>query len=694
MRPTKCLYSPLLVGVSGVRELSGVPHSVLGMGPGAGSLGEVLAELSPGPDLAALLASVDLAAVSDVDIVDVLKARDRQGAHERAQFLRAVLATGLRSSAASGCGPGELGPYAWAEVRAGLMVTPNGAEGLLEHASELFVRLPVLGEAMLAGGLDESRARVFTNWMPGVPDVLASRVCEKLVAKASGWTTSQLRERIKRMLTNLDPEWARKRYEAALEERDVLGYRDPEGTATLTGRHLPVNRAIVSSDRIDRLAKSAKCAGDPRRMGHLRAEVYLGLLDGTYVRMDDAEIVAHLLANRPEDDLDDDEDFGDDPDQPGPDDPGPDDPGPDDPGPDDPRPDDPGPDVPGPDDPGPDEPDDEPGCADENDEFEPEVLGAPEPEIVDVAALEVGKNEDGTVAVGSAARGGVELQVRLSTLLGADDAPAELAGWGPIHSALARTIAAGLGAAEWRWAVTTPDGYLCAGGITRLRPTGTAKGRRTDSVLEIAIPATLLDQLIELTERQVSPKVAAWLPVLLDIRRRIGFAADKPPPDPGRRFPDAALRREVQMALRRCIGVGCRRAACKSEIDHTVDHAFGGPTTGPNLGPACGRDHRLKHIGRWGLERTGPHSFTWTSPLGRRYVVDTPPVIETYPAPEPTGIEPPPPWFASDDRTPWQLTTTWGTPEGPAPNPDPDPEPEPDPGPDPELPLYLELPPF
>ncbi len=661
-----------------------MPHSVLGMEAGAGSLGEVLAELSPGPELAALLASVDLAAVSDVDIVDVLKARDRQGAHERAQFLRAVLATGLRSSAASGCGPGELGPYAWAEVRAGLMVTPNGAEGLLEHASELFVRLPVLGEAMLAGGLDESRARVFTNWMPGVPDVLARRVCEKLVAKASGWTTSQLRERIKRMLTNLDPEWARKRYEAALEERDVLGYRDPEGTATLTGRHLPVNRAIVSSDRIDRLAKSAKVAGDPRRMGHLRAEVYLGLLDGTYVRMDDAEIVAHMLANRPEDDLDD-EDLGEDPDDPGPVEPD----------------EDSGPDDSGPDDSGSVEPVDEPGWADEIDEFEPDVVGAPEPEIDGAAELEVGgspaseagQDSNSAVEVRSPTRGGVELQVRLSTLLGADDAPAELAGWGPVHSELARTTAATLGSAEWRWAVTTPDGYLCAGGITLVRPAGTPKGRRTDSVLEIAIPATLLDQLSELTERQVSPEMAAWLPVLADIRRRIGFAADMPPPDPDRRFPDAALRREVQMALRRCIGVGCRRRALKCEIDHTVDHAFGGPTLGPNLGPACGRDHGLKHRGDWGLERTGPHAFTWTSPLGRRYVVNTPPVIETYPQPEPTGIDPPEPWFANNDRTPWQQSTTWATPYGPEPNPNPDPEPQPEPKPEP-IPAHLDIPPF
>ncbi len=653
-----------------------------------------LAQLAPGPGLAALLAEVDLATVSDDDIVDVMIARDRQGAHERARFLAAVLETALRSSAAAGCAPGELGRYAADEVRAGLMVTSRGADMLVEFACEIFLRLPRLGDGMLGGELDESRARKFTNGTCGLPDELAHKVCEKLVPRASGWTTSQLAERIRREIVALDPEWVGKRYEKALEERDVSAFLGPEGTATVTGRHLPVDRAAAISDRLDRLSKSAKTDGDPRRIGHLRAELFLGLLDGTYLGLTDTQILAHLAANRPDPDEDDLEDPGsDDPDgDPG--DTGPGGAGPDLEGsdPDDPGPDDPGPDDPGPDDPGPDEPDDDPCWADDDDADNPE--GADNAEAADNPEAAGAAEETLSRRPRVPARGGIELQVRLSTLLGSDEAPAELAGWGPVYAALARTIAARLGDAEWRWAITTPAGYLLACGITTVRPTGTRKGRRTDDVLEIAIPATLLDQLIELTNRHTDPKLAAWLPVLADIRRRIDFfRTDKPPPDPGRRFPTAALRREVEMALRRCVGVGCRRRATKSEIDHTIDHGHGGQTVGENLGPACGRDHGLKHHGGWALERTGPHTFTWTSPLDRRYDVHTPPVIEPYPAPEPSGIDPPEPWYRVDTGTPWQLSTTWGTPEGPEPCPEGWLEPQPDTGPE-LAPACLEVPPF
>jgi hypothetical protein len=568
---------------------------------------EGLAQVAPGLGLAVLLAGLDVAAVSDDEVVEVLAARARQAAYGRARFLAAVVETALRSSAASGGAAGELGRYAPEEVRAALMLTSGGADHLLGEAWEVVERLPRLYEGMLGGELDESRARVFTRWTMDLPDDLARRVCDKLVPGAARWTTGQLSERIKRMILALDPDWARRRYEAALEGRDVVGYRDPEGTASLTGRQLPVDRVARACDRLDRLAKSAKSDGDPRRIGHLRAELFLGMTDGTYLGLSDAEILADLAATRR-----------------GPDDPGPDDPGPD------PGPDDPGPDDPGPDDPGP------------GDDV-PVRVPAPVP-----------------------ARGGIELQVRLSTLLGLDEASAEVAGWGPVHAALARSIAACLGDAQWRWAITGPEGYLCAGGITAFRPAGTTmKSPRTDDVLELAIPATLLDQLTELTDHQVDQNLAAWIPVLADIRRRLEFRTDKPPPDPGRRFPTAALRREIQMALRRCVGIGCRRPARKTDLDHTVDHAHGGPTTEENIGPACGRDHSLKHDGGWGLARTGPHTFTWTSPLGRRYVVHTPPVIEAFPAPEPSGTDPPPPWFRTDTRTPWPLTTTWDTPLGP-----------------------------
>ena len=52
----------------------------------------------------------------------------------------------------------------------------------------------------------------------------------------------------------------------------------------------------------------------------------------------------------------------------------------------------------------------------------------------------------------------VKLRMRLSTLLGLDEYPAELAGWGPMHAELARDLAGNLGGAQWRFAITRRAG--------------------------------------------------------------------------------------------------------------------------------------------------------------------------------------------------------------------------------------------
>jgi hypothetical protein len=63
-----------------------------------------------------------------------------------------------------------------------------------------------------------------------------------------------------------------------------------------------------------------------------------------------------------------------------------------------------------------------------------------------------------------------------------------------------------------------------------------------------------------------------------------------------RRFTGAA-RDAVLLDGRRCLWPGCGRASHRNQIDHTHEHARGGPTTPHNGGPACGRHNRLKTNG-------------------------------------------------------------------------------------------------
>jgi hypothetical protein len=79
--------------------------------------------------------------------------------------------------------------------------------------------------------------------------------------------------------------------------------------------------------------------------------------------------------------------------------------------------------------------------------------------------------------------------LRLPTLLGHDQYPAELAGWGPVHAELARELATALGGAQWRFAITDELGHLHHCGITQVRPTGIpTRTAACRAVVELAVP--------------------------------------------------------------------------------------------------------------------------------------------------------------------------------------------------------------
>jgi hypothetical protein len=148
--------------------------------------------------------------------------------------------------------------------------------------------------------------------------------------------------------------------------------------------------------------------------------------------------------------------------------------------------------------------------------------------------------------------------------------------------------------------------------------------------------------------------------------------------DPTARFAGAVLRRHVQVRDRACVYPGCRCSARSADLDHTVDHIHGGVTTEGNSGPLCRHDHRLKHVGRWRLHQSEPGHFTWTSPLGRTYRTQPPPITDDLPEPWPRPVDPDTPFTMPHDDQPILDR----------------PPPQPDPPPPVELPEPDEPPPF
>ena len=88
----------------------------------------------------------------------------------------------------------------------------------------------------------------------------------------------------------------------------------------------------------------------------------------------------------------------------------------------------------------------------------------------------------------------------------------------------------------------------------------------------------------------------------------------------------APMRRAVLQRHRYEIFPYGSRTTASLDLDHTRPYQRGenwrpGQTDPDNLGPLRRKSHRAKTHAGWRLAQPEPGTFTWTSPLGRRYLV-------------------------------------------------------------------------
>jgi hypothetical protein len=243
-----------------------------------------LAERPPGPALASALAGIDRSRVNGYDLVVVLRAQARQVAHEQARLLADLVEVahcapgGPDAAVARTATPGE---FAADEIRAALGWTRRAAEAQLGLAMAVVRRLPTVGQALSRGSIDLPRARVLCEGVSALPDEQATACVATAIDGAPALTTGQLAARLRALAIRVDPAAAARRYQRGLLDRRVTGDLLPDGTAWLSGEHLPADVAATARARIDTLARVAKIAGDERSLDQLRADIYLGLLTGT-----------------------------------------------------------------------------------------------------------------------------------------------------------------------------------------------------------------------------------------------------------------------------------------------------------------------------------------------------------------------------------------------------------------------------
>jgi hypothetical protein len=230
---------------------------------------------------------------------------------------------------------------------------------------------------------------------------------------------------------------------------------------------------------------------------------------------------------------------------------------------------------------------------------------------------------------------GVRLMVGLGTIAAADRRPGELLGFGFVHAELARRISAA-NSASWHYALVEPDGTPIAIGPILRRPTQPwAEGSIPDyRHLEVWLQVTP-DELARLTH----DPPPGWRTILVNVARHIAeHPVGAPNASATARLPGAPLRRGIGIRDRRCVFPGCRVAPHRTDADHTIERARGGPTIDTNLGSACEPDHMLRHLYGWLVRQPEPGRFVWTSPLGHEYDRRPPPgpADALVPMPRPT----------------------------------------------------------
>jgi hypothetical protein len=531
--------------------------------------------MPPGVVLAALTARAwdGSARVSDDELIGIARAWRRLSSWVAAGELAAIAELAARRDAqvAAGADP-HIAEHVTDEVAAALTLTSRSADHLVDFAVGL-AALPATRAALARGDIDRARAAVICDETTGLDPRHAAAVEEAVIGRADGQTTGQLRAATRRAVLAADPAAASRRREEAQKEARVETWDERSGTAALAGRDLPPADVLAADRRIDAFARQLKTAGATGTLDALRARVYTALLLGIPIQTLHAQLLppqaaapgphqppaARLSAGQP---------GGGKPDssQPGSGEPAGGQPG--------------GPGPAG--DPGPAGP--------------PGTSPAAQPGSGEGLASQQARQFPGPPLAGS-----VNLTMPLSTWLGGS-APGDVPGFGPIPAtdaqALARLLAAQPGT-RWCLTLTGSDGAALAHGCARAGARSNPRGQG----------------------QHPGPPGPAQPPELTFTIGPLARKTCQHEHEGSGYRPSDHLRHLIVIRQPRCSFPGCRRAATRCDLDHTVPFDQGGRTCECGLAPLCRRHHQAKQAEGWQLDQPEPGVLIWTLPHGRSYRV-------------------------------------------------------------------------
>jgi hypothetical protein len=197
---------------------------------------------------------------------------------------------GQRPSRRVRAGHAGTSKYAAAEVALVLNTSKEAALKLIYQGQDLVELLPNLLALYQAGILDAARIRTILKNLQNTPAAIWPLVEADILPVAASLTLGGLGDRVSRVAEKLNPEPLAVRHERARESREV--YLEPlaDGMAELSAR-LPAVEAVRYYETLDAWARHAKAQGEPstgtttpggrpsRGMGEYRADCLMDLLD-------------------------------------------------------------------------------------------------------------------------------------------------------------------------------------------------------------------------------------------------------------------------------------------------------------------------------------------------------------------------------------------------------------------------------
>ncbi len=236
----------------------------------AESLAGRLEALPGSQDLVGALSGIDVADVTDADLVEMVAGWDRVRSWALAH--QAVVVAELLARR----GSGREGDYLTDEVAARLGRTRTSAGTLVALAAGIMT-VPAVGDALRTGHIDERKAHVLLETTTHLGEPVRTTVIQTALPQAPDLTAPQLKAQIRRAEITHDPAAAHTRHTRARERRFVRIDPDVDAMAWITA-YLPATQAQAMFTTLDLLATECATPGDTRTLDNRRADALVDLI--------------------------------------------------------------------------------------------------------------------------------------------------------------------------------------------------------------------------------------------------------------------------------------------------------------------------------------------------------------------------------------------------------------------------------